>query len=294
MFRWLPWMTCLCFAACVLPAWPPPWADDDDTTGPGDDDAADDTSDDDTAMPDDDVVATTAIWVAIEGAEFDMGSNGGDLDEQPVRKVTVPTFEMLKTEVTIGQYVACMDVGMCSQPLDGAMGCEWFVEDREDKPVNCVNWQQATDYCTWAGGRLPSEAEWEFAARSRGQENVYPWGDEEATCEYAIMEDPVHPGTCCGVDDHWDVCSRSPWGDSEQGLCDLAGSVWEWVQDWYHASYIDAPDDGSAWESGGGAARVVRGGSCGNNHETLRAANRDYSEPVNAILGLGFRCARDL
>jgi len=284
----------------VLPTWPPPWigdddAADDDTAMPDDDAADDDAGDDDTGIPaDDDVEPEVPTWITIEGDAFRMGGEDGDLDETPIHDVVVPTFEMLKTEVTLGQYVACMDAGMCSQPLDGENGCEWNPEGRDDQPVNCVTWYQAQDYCGWVGGRLPSEAEWEFAARSRGKDTLYPWGNEEATCDYAIMEDPVYPGMCCGIEGLWDVCSRSPWGDSEQGLCDLAGHLWEWNQDWYHASYVGAPDDGSAWEAGGGTARVARGGSCGNNHETLRSANRDYRDPADAILGLGFRCARDL
>ncbi len=261
--------------------------DDDDT---GDDDAGDDdTSDDD--LGDDDTSLPAVDWVAIEGGSFQMGSDEGDPDETPIHPVDVPAFEILGTEVTVEQYASCVDVQVCTEPLS-ENGCDWIVEGHEDEPMGCVTWQQAQDFCDWLGGRLPSEAEWEFAARSQGQEIVYPWGDADASCEYAIMHDPDYGTTGCGLGGFWVVCSRSPRGDTEQGLCDMAGNAWEWVQDWYHAAYEGAPADGSAWEAGGGSARVVRGGSCGNDDPNLRAANRDYAAPDSPIRGLGFRCAR--
>ena len=113
--------------------------------------------------------------------------------------------------------------------------------------MNCLDWQQAVDFCAWAGGRLPSEAEWEYAARSGGPSSSYkyPWGNDAATCTYAVMDDG---GYGCGTGRTWSVCSK-PAGNTSQGLCDMSGNVWEWVEDWYHGDYTGAPTDGSAWVS---------------------------------------------
>ncbi|HQC44850.1 MAG TPA: formylglycine-generating enzyme family protein, partial [Myxococcota bacterium] len=155
-----------------------------------------------------------------------MGSN--DLSwSRPVHRVTVPTFEMSKTQVTVDQYIACVNVGACTEP-DTEDYCNWIKSDRGSHPVNCVSWNQAQAFARWAGGRLPSEAEWEYAARSGGRDWKYPWGDEEATCERAVISEG---GNGCGRGSTWPVCSK-PSGNTTHGLCDMAGNVWEWVQDW--------------------------------------------------------------
>ena len=291
MLRFLPVLCSLALVGCVLPAWPPPWADDD--TVADDDTTAGDDDDDITADDDDDTLAIPLEWVPIPGSSFDMGSEDGDHDETPVHPVDVPAFEMMREEVTNAEYAACVDAGGCTLPEAQSGGCEGMFERGDDYPVSCATWQQAHEFCTWRDGRLPSEAEWEYAARSGGRDIDYPWGDEQATCVYAIMHDDDMGGSACGLDLAWEGCNRSPTGDTDQGLCDMSGNLWEWVHDWYHSTYIDAPADGSPWVDGGGSARVTRGGSCGNNHSNLRAANRDYSSEDSTIPGLGFRCARD-
>jgi iron(II)-dependent oxidoreductase len=142
-----------------------------------------------------------------------MGSDDGNGDEKPVHRVTVPTFEMTKTQVTVDQYKACVDAGACTAPDSGG-ACNWGQSDRGKHPINCVDWQQAQAYAQWAGGRLPTEAEWEYAARSGGRDWKYPWGDEEATCQRAVMDDR---GWGCGRDTTWPVCSK-PSGNTTQGL----------------------------------------------------------------------------
>ena len=228
-------------------------------------------------------------WVTIPGGSFMMGSEGGDSDEKPVHRVTVMSFEMAKTEVTVGQYKACVDAGACAKPDTGREYCNWGVSGRENHPINCINWAQAQAFAEWAGGRLPTEAEWEYAARSGGAERKYPWGDEEPSCERAVM---YGGGWGCGKDSTWPVCSK-PKGNTGQGLCDMAGNVWEWVQDWYHGSYEGAPGDGSAWESPAGSIRVVRGGSWYSlDARSLRAADRVNVDPAFRLGDLGFRLAR--
>ena len=122
--------------------------------------------------------------------------------------------------------------------------CNWNQSGRGDHPINCVSWNQARTFATWLGARLPTEAEWEYAARSGGENREYPWGDEEATCERAVVyeryQNPKDGNRGCGRDSTWAVCSKSA-GNTEQGLCDMAGNVWEWVEDDWHFSFDGAP-----------------------------------------------------
>ncbi|HQE74101.1 MAG TPA: SUMF1/EgtB/PvdO family nonheme iron enzyme [Myxococcota bacterium] len=241
-------------------------------------------------------------WVRIPGGSFNMGSNDGDDDEKPVHRVTVPTFEMSKTAVTFKQYRACVSAGGCTPAHvdDGTCwiwnGSKWeqgrlpssFQGD--EQPVVCVDWDQAQAYARWADARLPTEAEWEYAARSGGQNWKYPWGNENATCDRAVMYESDNG---CGRRSTWPVCSK-PRGNTVQGLCDMAGNVWEWVQDWYHNSYNGAPTDGSAWEKPTGSNRVNRGGSGRGLARYVRAANRSSDLPGNRNGGVGFRLARSV
>jgi formylglycine-generating enzyme required for sulfatase activity len=209
---------------------------------------------------------------------------------------------MAKTLVTNKQYRACVDAGACTaaHTSDGTCsmlkGLKWeqgtlsasFRGD--DQPVVCVDWEQAKAFSEWAWGRLPSEAEWEYAARSAGKGRMYPWGDKQATCARAVMADG---GYGCGRNMAWPVCSK-PEGNSEQGLCDMAGNVWELVQDWYHNSYVGAPTDGSAWESPASFGRVRRGGSEYHVAGYARSAARATVDPAHRNSTIGFRPARSL
>ncbi len=226
-------------------------------------------------------------WIHVSGGSFFMGSSDSDLDERPVHLVNVPSFEMMKTEVTVEFYSTCVIAGACETPGTG-VNCNWGRSGFEDHPLNCVTWFQAVDFCDWVAGRLPSEAEWEYAARSNGQDIVYPWGNQTATCDYAVMNDG---GAGCGTESTWPVCSK-PNGNTATGLCDMAGNVWEWVLDWYHQNYEGAPGDGSAWLDPEGTERVFRGGGIWSDHDRVRAAKRHRYGPSVQIVDLGFRCAR--
>ncbi|MBU1898732.1 SUMF1/EgtB/PvdO family nonheme iron enzyme [Myxococcota bacterium] len=223
-------------------------------------------------------------WIEIKGRFFEMGSDNGENDEKPVHTVRVDDFWIGKTEVTVKQYRACVVAGACSEPSTGGY-CNWGQSGREDHPINCVDWDQAKAFATWAGGRLPSEAEWEYVARSQGREREYPWGDAQATCEYAVMSDG---GDGCGQDRTWPVCSK-PRGNTEQGVCDMSGNVWEWVAD-YYGSYDSTPRDGT--EHLKGSSRVVRGGSWSRDAGHARAAARNRWAPSNRSIDLGFRLVR--
>ena len=240
-------------------------------------------------------------WVKIPGGTFQMGSKESS-NEQPVHRVRVKAFELARTEVTNGQYLACVKAGGCTSPHwdDGScyvyVGSVWRKGKLSDsfrgdnQPVVCVDWSQAVAFSRWAGGRLPTEAEWEYAARSGGRDQRYPWGNEKASCRRAIMNDG---GLGCGKKQTWPVCSKAS-GNSAHGLCDLAGNVWEWVEDWYHGDYKGAPSDASAWTSPAGSNRVVRGGGCRNVAGNCRAADRGRDFPGNRFDSLGFRPARSI
>jgi len=224
-------------------------------------------------------------WVRIKGGSFMMGSEEM-YREKPVHRVQVPTFWISKTEVTVEQYRACVQAGVCSEPAGTWDACNWAKSGRDEHPINCVDWNQAKAFARWAGGRLPSEAEWEFAARNQGQSVKYPWGNIEASCRYTVMDDG---GSGCGKGRTWSVCSKTE-GDTEQGLCDMAGNIWEWVEDRY-AAYSKTPTDGSP-NIRPVPYRVYRGGSWNNAVPNLRATYRYFSEPGNSFISLGFRLAR--
>ena len=242
----------------------------------------------------------------------------------PLPRSTIARFEMSRTEVTVAQYRQCVDAGACSEPQSRGVvttdeGCNWGESGREDHPINCVDWNQAVEFATWVGGRLPSEAEWEYAARySKGLaeagSRTVPWGTDAATCSRVVVhrvwsgEEIVELGGIstiggysgvhkedCGHDSTAPVCSK-PEGNNPQGLCDLVGNVHEWVQDTYQdRDFRTAPRDGSAWEVDGQAWRVHLGGS-------WKSVYRKHSYPFKAmrmgreprLLGedLGFRVAR--
>ncbi len=248
---------------------------------------------------------TGITWVEIKGGNFQMGSETGLENEKPVRKVNINTVWMAKTQVTVAQYKKCVEAKKCSAPLTGPGQLNWDQSGRDDHPVNGVNWDQARDYCRWAGGRLPSEAEWEYVAKSRGKPFEYPWGKKEPTCDLAVMDDD---GEGCGKGTTWPVCSK-PKGNTEQGLCDMAGNVWEWVEDDYHGSYDcdenpkarfcekggKLPSDGSAWvDSPRGRYRLLRGGGFNNGIASmLRVESRNVVDPTLRSDYAGFRCAMD-
>jgi len=229
----------------------------------------------------------TTKWILLPGGTFEMGSNNGEDDEKPVHNVTLSAFEIAETEVTVAQYRACMQAGACTAP-DTGEDCNWGRSDRDDHPVNCVDWHQATNYAQWVGGRLPTEAEWEYAARSGGLNQEYPWGNEEATCRYAVK---YEGGSGCGRESTWPVCWRTA-GNTTQGLCDMAGNVYEWVSDWkgdYSSGSLTNPTGPSS-----GSSRVLRGGSWDHGLRNFRAAFRSDNDPGHRNRNVGLRPARSV
>lgn len=171
----------------------------------------------------------------IPGATFQMGSATSDLladeDELPQHQVTLGEFYIYTYEVTNQMYADCVDAGGCMglETLDAGPTSHFEDPDFEDFPVVGVDWVMARDYCSWAGSRLPTEAEWELA--SRGPESLlYPWGEEEPTCDYVNM------GGCLIPPDTQQV-GHFLMGNSPDGVWDMSGNVWEWVHDWYADDY---------------------------------------------------------
>jgi len=188
--------------------------------------------------------------------------------------------------VTFADWDACVSVGGCPKAGDSSWG-------RDTRPVINVGWDDAQTYVAWLSKmtgqpyRLLTEAEWEYAARA-GTTTAYYWGGEIGK-ENANCND-------CGSE--WDNRQKtSPVGSFKPnafGLYDMAGNVWQWVQDCYHGDYIEAPTDGSAWTSGDCSSRVVRGGSWYTHPHGLRSASRSWNATANRIGYLGFRVGRTL
>ncbi len=227
-------------------------------------------------------------WVSIPGGQFKLGTTDFD-DAKPTGKTyTIKTFEMSKTLVTVEQYAECVVKGGCTKPGTGKY-CNSDKAGRELHPVNCVDWEQANQYAKFKNARLPSEAEYEYAATSGGKNQKYPWGNEDASCDKAVMYGKGDSG--CGSGTTMPVCSK-PAGNTAQGLCDMVGNVWQWVQDKYQSSYANTPLDGSAAE-GPGSFRVLRGGSFRSwDAGSLRADSRNYFVPAYRYFNFGFRLAR--
>ncbi len=224
-------------------------------------------------------------WVSLPGGTFTMGSDDGT-GLRPER-VRVGPFQIARTPATVAQYARCVKAGACAPPGSGGR-CNWGVPGRDDHPVNCLDWGQAAAFARWAGGRLPSEAQWEYAARGGGGARLRPWGDEPVTCARAVIKSADGDG--CGRDATWPVCSK-PAGNTPQGLCDMAGEVWEWTADDWHAAGVPAPEDGSPYRDGG-RFRAVRGGSFDYPADAADAAGRDFADPGYGSEYLGVRPVR--
>jgi formylglycine-generating enzyme required for sulfatase activity len=214
------------------------------------------------------LLAAEQVRIAIPAGPFKRGSTRGADDERPVRTVTLPAFSIDRTEVTRAMYARCVAHRRCAAPPHD-------LQQDPDLPMTNVSWNEARAYCSFAGGRLPTEAEWEKAARGTdGRE--YPWG-ASADCARANWGNFEGEGPCAAEGPGHPVPVGSyPQGASPYGVLDLAGNVWEWVQDRY-----DLDRD----------RRVVRGGSCCSYFVEPRAANRNAWDPQHRDGDLGFRCA---
>ncbi|MBI5882001.1 MAG: SUMF1/EgtB/PvdO family nonheme iron enzyme [Elusimicrobia bacterium] len=227
------------------------------------------------------------VWISIPGGEFMMGSEQGGAEEKPVHRVRVRPFQLSKTEVTLRQYKECVAAGAC-EAIDancttfGAAKINEFMVD--ELPAVCMTREQAQAFAKWAGGRLPTEAEWEFAARGGGQDWKFPWGNDPLTCDHAVTD---AAGDGCGRNTPWPPCSKRDV--TTHGVCDMAGNVWELVADTWHENYSGAPDNGDAWIGGGSGYNTVRGGVWRYGSAKATTTHR---ESGSRDTRLGFRLAR--
>jgi len=220
--------------------------------------------------------------------EFTMGSDDGEEDEKPVHTVDLDGFWIDETEVTNEMYAMCVRDGNCNQPSDIT-----YYEDTNyaNHPVVFVSWYDAQEYCSWADRRLPTEAEWEKAARGRLEGKKYPWGDESPVCEQGAENGAQYGPTysdCVG-----DMAHVKSFGKNGFGLYDMAGNVWEWVADWYDDSYYSNSPLLNPSGPDSGQKRVLRGGSWANDKYLMRSAYRNRSDPAVMDADFGFRCAMD-
>jgi len=224
-----------------------------------------------------------ASMVLVPAGEFLMGSNDGDASEKPERRVHVDAFYIDKYEVTTTHYSKFLQETGQEQPYKWDEVSQ--VRDG-DRPVIGVTWHGADAYCAWAGKRLPTEAEWEKAARGTDGRK-YPWGNEEPTSRHANFNKSSWNGyaTLTAVTDH--EAGKSPYG-----IYDMAGNVWEWVADWYGGNYNSSPSRNPTGPASG-QFRALRGGSWDDDAGYLRSAARSGDHPTLRVNSVGFRCARD-
>jgi formylglycine-generating enzyme required for sulfatase activity len=224
-------------------------------------------------------------WVTIPAGEFEMGSVDGEDDEMPIHTPYINDFQIGRYEVTNRQYQQCLKAGSC---IGGR-----FIEIHGDlHPVTLVSWEDASDFCKWVGGRLPTEGEWEYAARGGLEGKRYPWGNEEPTCEIDALN-----GTNFGRGCHEFYPPTMPVGSflpNSYGLYDMAGNVSEWVSDWYSDTYYGESISTSPIGPEGGDNRVLRGGSWWDSSNDIRTSNRGWDDPDRKDPFIGFRCARDI
>lgn len=234
----------------------------------------------------------------VPGGSFEMG----DSSEGPIHAVTLSAYYIDRYEVTNQQWSECVAAGACPEPSSTAdyLGGPYYgVDAFASYPVIYVNWYNADAYCRWRGARLPTEAEWEMAARwnpETGAVTAYPWGDEwdptrlnfcDASCALG-SGDPT-------IDDGWPQTApvgSFPGGASAVGVLDMSGNVAEWVSDWYQPDYYALSPASDPPGPVSGTQRVVRGGAWGvARPDLLRSARRAQFEPTAQGPGVGLRCA---
>jgi len=235
----------------------------------------------------------TLGMIKIPASEFQMGAIDGDTkadkDEKPRHPVYLDTFWIDKTEVTNKMFLKCVAAGFCNYQgqvwKNPTTGSDHYGSGFGDYPAIYVNWENAKNYCEWAGKRLPTEAEWEKAARGNHTNYLYTWGND--------TPDPPRSNFAKYFGDTREV-GAMPGGNSFYGVQDMAGNVWEWVADWYKGSY-PAGKQTNPTGPATGTTHVLRGGSWVSPLKEIRITQRMTPlAPKQEELGSGnwgFRCA---
>ena len=223
-----------------------------------------------------------APTVLIPAGRFIMG----DDENSPRREIFVDSFNMDKYEITVGRYGAFLKANGNVKPPE-----DWETADLQsgsELPVVGVDWYDAEAYCKWAGKRLPTETEWEKAARGKDERN-YPWGNDPPLPDHAQFskpaKNPVYKDGVARIGAH-------PKGTSPFGIYDLSGNVWEWVNDWYAESFR-RDDVRNPKGPENGTHKVMRGGGWYDPPDRITATKRMYAEPAQRDDEVGFRCASD-
>jgi formylglycine-generating enzyme required for sulfatase activity len=283
-------------------------------------------SDTPTAVAPQVVAPAEAKWLDVPAGEFLMGSTDKETgtadDEKPLHTVYLAAFRIMQTEVTNGMFERFVNAtGHTTTAEAGGKSLVFDVNKKEwtliagadwrhprgpgsnlsglgSHPVVHVSWDDAVAYCAWAGGRLPTEAEWEKAARGpSGDGRRYPWGDQPPEGDLLNFADRNRDmdGADKSTDDGYQFTApigSYPKGASPYGVLDMAGNVWEWVADWYDETYYARSPRSNPTGPTSGQFRVLRGGSWNNVAWLVRAAAREGDVPGNRIDFIGFRCVR--
>ena len=231
---------------------------------------------------------TQVDMVAVFAGGFWMGEDWAETEERPRRLIGLDGYFIDQYEVTVAHYRQCVEAGVCEPPAVGE-DCNWQVGGRSDHPVNCVSWYDANRCCEWAGKRLPTEAEWEKAARGTDGRR-YPWGNAAPDCDHAITG---WGSLGCGAQGTWPVGSV-PNGMSPYGAHDMIGNVWEWVVDTYEVDTYRWMSLHNPVHMTSGDYRVLRGNSWYYSWPQMvsRASNRYRFKPDRWYPYIGFRCVK--
>lgn len=236
--------------------------------------------------------ADGAELVFVPAGEFLMGSDHRTDPyfwgaEEPEHTVYLDAFWIYRTEVTNAMYQQCVKAQACPKPMwnHSNTRSEYYDDPSYvDYPVIYVSWVHATAYCKWAGGRLPTEAEWEKA--SRGMDGrLFPWGDASPSSQQANFRDSGYRDTVS--------VGTYPDNISPYGALDMAGNVWEWTFDWFQSAYYNVSPNENPRGPATGSTRVMRGGSWHNTADGVRTVARASIKPEDTFNTLGVRCAQD-
>jgi formylglycine-generating enzyme required for sulfatase activity len=222
-----------------------------------------------------------AVQIRIPAGAFIMGSNSDAGNRAPMHAVYLDEFWIDRAEVTNTQFALCVAAGACAYHVSFETNPRFIDPAYADHPVVYVRWQDAVDYCTWQGGRLPTEAEWEAAARGPFG-RTHPWGEEDPSPSLANVDGYVNDTTPAG---------SHPAGASYYGVLDMGGNVREWVSDWYDPNYYWISPARNPQGPETGEKRVLRGSAWSDPAWRAVASTRYSHVPDSPGATRGFRCA---